>query len=138
MRMTNMIMARPRRETITPTLMLVRQMARPMHVPRAPVDKLAQIIIATLGVVELLLTGGQGRDLDEHIKDDPMSLWVAVSVWMLLLSGSLQSVNTLSLLLLRMSVSVTMILTSFCLSGNIKGGHGDIGDREPQDNLDLH
>ena len=74
MTITNTIMTRPRMETITPILMLVRQMARPMQVPSTAVDKLAQIIIATLGVVELLLTGGQGRDLDEHIKDDPMSL----------------------------------------------------------------
>ena len=63
-----------------PTLMLVRQMASPIHVPRTAVDRLAHIMTATLGELELLLTGGQGSDLEEHIKDDPTSLWVTVSV----------------------------------------------------------
>ena len=73
--MTNMIMASPRWLTTTQTWTLVRQTARPTQVPSTVVDKLAQIITATLGlVVVLLVPEVRGRDREEHIREDPSSL----------------------------------------------------------------
>ena len=70
-----MIMARPRRLTTTPTLRLVRQTASPTQVPSTAVDTVAQIITATLGlVVVMFVPEVRGRDLEEHIREDPSSL----------------------------------------------------------------
>ena len=87
--MTNLIMTSPMRLTTIPTMTLVRQTARPTKVPSTAVDKLVQIITATVGEVKVLLVS-EGTDLEENIKDDPSSLRVAISVFWTG-SGSLKS-----------------------------------------------
>ena len=62
-----MIMASPRRLMTTQTWTLVRQTAT--KVPSTAVDKLSQIMMATVGEVKVLLFP-EGRDLEENIKDD--------------------------------------------------------------------
>ena len=134
--MTNMIMETPRVATLTPMVRLVRHKARPTHVPRAAVERLAHN--NTMEDLLVLLSWDTWTALDRHEAD--MVLWcksvsVAVTGMVLLLVLSFRLGNT-SLLLL-MESSLIKILTSLLLLKGL-GQDIEIGEMDPQDRVELH